>query len=57
MNPLLTAAASSIGLRWLLGVTTVLFLACYAGWAAWAYASHNKQRMDEAGKLPLVLGD
>ncbi len=57
MNELTHAAAASIGLRWLLGATTVIFLACFAGWAMWAYASHNKQRMDEAGRLPLVLGD
>ena len=57
MNTLLHAAAGTIGLRWILGVTTVTFFACFAGWAAWAYASHNKQHMDEAGRLPIVLGD
>jgi cbb3-type cytochrome oxidase subunit 3 len=42
---------------WLLGLTTLLFMAIQVGWAVWAYAPSQRQRMEEAARIPLDGGD
>ncbi len=51
MNHVLAAAV--VEYAWVMGVTTVLFMVCFAGWAWWAYSSANRERLDEAARLPL----
>jgi cbb3-type cytochrome oxidase subunit 3 len=36
-----------------MGAMTVLFLACFAGWASWAWLPSNRANMDAAARLPL----
>ncbi len=55
MNHVLAAAV--VEHAWLLAVTTVLFIACFLGWTLWAYASANRERMNEAARLPLLEDD
>ncbi len=51
MNHVLNSAL--VEYAWIMGVTTVLFMTCFVGWTLWAYSSANRQRMDEAARLPL----
>jgi cbb3-type cytochrome oxidase subunit 3 len=53
VNPLYKEAAQYVEYGWLMGVTTVLFLACFVGWTWWAYSSHNRERMEAAARMPL----
>jgi cbb3-type cytochrome oxidase subunit 3 len=54
MNHILHAGARSVELGWLLGLTTIVFLLCFLGWTWWAYSSRNRERMDQAARLPLM---
>ena len=54
MNHILHAGAQSAHLGWLLGVTTVVFLLCFLGWTWWAYSAGNRERMNQAARLPLM---
>lgn len=56
MNPLIREAAASVQGGWLLGVMTVVFFACFAGWVAWAWAPQNRARMEEAARQPFMDG-
>ena len=56
MNEVYRTAAETARLGWLLGVLTVLFLACFLYWAWWAYAARNRTRLDEASRMPLTDG-
>jgi cbb3-type cytochrome oxidase subunit 3 len=56
MNPLLHEAAGSVRMGWLLGLMTVVFLALFIAWIAWAYAPRRKAAMDEYARLPLDDG-
>ncbi len=44
MNPIINAASANSELGWLMGLTTVLFVATFAFWTWWAYASKHKAR-------------
>ncbi len=55
MNHVLTSAVIEHG--WILAVSTVLFIACFVGWTWWAYAGANRERLDEAARLPLREDD
>ena len=57
MNPLFREAALLAQGGWIMGVMTVVFLACFVGWSWWAYAAHNRSRMDEAARLPFTTGE
>ena len=54
MNPLFQAAKASmtdeVGL--LMGVMTVVFMAIFVGWSAWAYTPSRKAQMEAFGNLP-----
>ena len=39
--------------NFLRGLITVLSLACFVAIAVWAYSSRNRERFDEAARLPL----
>jgi cbb3-type cytochrome oxidase subunit 3 len=54
MNHVLHLGAMSVSHGWLLGVTTVVFLLCFLGWTWWAYSAGNRERMNQAARLPLM---
>ncbi len=54
MNHILHAGAQTVSYVWLMGVTTVLFLVCFLGWTWWAYSARNRQRMNDAARMPLL---
>ena len=56
MNPLLREAAASVQGGWLLGIMTLVFFACFAGWIIWAWAPHNRERLEEAARQPFMDG-
>jgi cbb3-type cytochrome oxidase subunit 3 len=35
---------------------TVVFFACFAGWIIWAWAPHNRERLEEAARQPFMDG-
>ena len=55
MNPVLRSAVVQYG--WIMGLTTIVFMACFIGWTLWAYSSANRERMNEAARLPLLEDD
>lgn len=57
MNPVFREAAELARLGWVMGVATVVFVACFVGWTWWAYSASNRARMAEAALLPLSTGD
>jgi len=57
MNQVYRDAAAAVQQGWVLGVMTVIFLACFLGWVVWAYLPRHKAAMDEAARLPLTEGD
>lgn len=57
MNHVLHAGAETVRYGWLLGVTTALFIACFVGWCSWAFAAHNRDRLNQAARLPLDSED
>ena len=57
MNPVLTAAAESISLGWLMGIMTVFFLVAFMAWVWWAYTPRHKAMLDEAAMLPFSDGE
>jgi cbb3-type cytochrome oxidase subunit 3 len=56
MNPIVNAAADSSELGWLMGLTTVLFIATFVFWTWWAYTAKNKARWEADSRLPLNDG-
>ncbi len=57
MNPVREAAAQAAGLGWVMGVSMLLFLVCFLGWAVWVYLPVNRARLEAAARLPLDDGD
>ncbi len=55
MNHVLAAAV--IDHAWILGVMTIVFIGCFVGWTWWAYSSANRERFEEAARLPLLEDD
>ena len=56
MNPLLQTAAESISLGWLAGLVTVFFTVWFIGWTWWAFSPKNKEKFEEAARMPLSDG-
>lgn len=56
MNPLLSDAANSVQLGWLLGVMTVVFFAVFLGWIWYAWSPRHRQLMEEAAQMPFSEG-
>jgi cbb3-type cytochrome oxidase subunit 3 len=57
MNPVYREAAVHVQHAWIMGVMTLLFIACFVGWTWWAYSKRNRARMAQAALLPLTTGD
>lgn len=57
MNPVLQATAESISFGWIGGVVTAAFIACFVGWTWWAFSPRNKQKFEEAARMPLSDGE
>jgi len=56
MNPLLKEAAEHVTLGWLLGLTTVLFVAAFLFWIWWAWRAGNRARWEADSRLPFNDG-
>lgn len=56
MNEVFRAAAETARLGWIMGVLTVLFIACFVYWSWWVYAARNRTWLDEASRLPFTDG-
>jgi cbb3-type cytochrome oxidase subunit 3 len=56
MNQVIQAAAESVQLGWLMGIMTVFFIVWFVGWTWWAFSPRNKEKMEEAAKMPLADG-
>lgn len=56
MNQIFQAAAEHVRLGWLMGLLTVFFFAWFIGWTVWALHPKNKQRLEEAARMPLSDG-
>lgn len=55
MSQILHGAETDLG--WMMGWTTLLFVASMVGWTLWAYAPWRRQLMEDAGRIPLEGGD
>lgn len=53
MNTVLMQAAETASMGWLLGLTTFLFMALFAGWVVWLWSPSQARAMDAASLLPL----
>lgn len=57
LNPVFQAAANNTELGWLMGMTTVCFVACFLGWTWWAMRPANREHWEAIGRLPLEDDD
>lgn len=53
MNPIFKAASDSAQLGWVMGATTIMFIAFFAVWTWWAYRPANAAKWEAAGMIPL----
>ena len=53
MNTVPMQAAESAGLGWMLGITTLMFMALFVGWFVWLWSPGQAQNMEAASRLPL----
>lgn len=53
LNPVIRAAAENTQMGWLLAVTTVFFMVAFLGWIWVAYNPANRERWEQAGRMPL----
>jgi cbb3-type cytochrome oxidase subunit 3 len=56
MNPLFKEAADHVRLGWLMGAVTVLFVVAFLGWVWWAWSGHNREKLEQASRMPLNDG-
>lgn len=56
MNALIREAAASVDFGWLLGALTILFLAIFLAWVWVAYAPKNRDKWEEASRMPFMDG-
>ena len=57
MTSLFKQAAESVTLGWLMGITTVGFMAVFVFWTWWAWSSRNRARWEADSRLPLNDGE
>ena len=57
MNHVFAQAAGALDNVWVMAITTVIFLALFIAWTAWAYSSGNRERMERAARMPLAEDD
>ncbi len=53
MNHVLAQAGGLAQHGWIAGVVTVVFFALFVGLIWWTYARRNRERMEQAARLPL----
>jgi cytochrome c oxidase cbb3-type subunit 4 len=41
---------------WLAGLVTVFFIVWFVGWTWWAFSPKNKEKFEEAARMPLSDG-
>jgi len=56
MNQIIQAAAQSIQLGWLMGLMTIFFILWFLGWTWWAFSPRNKEKLEEAARMPFSDG-
>ena len=56
MNPLIEQASESIGLGVLATIMTILFMVGFFAWVWYAYRPANRQKFEDAAKLPFEEG-
>jgi cbb3-type cytochrome oxidase subunit 3 len=56
MSALFKQAADSVTLGWLLGITTVGFIAAFLFWIWWAWTGKNRARWEADSRLPFNDG-
>jgi cbb3-type cytochrome oxidase subunit 3 len=57
MSTFFKQAAESVTLGWLMGLTTVGFMAVFGFWIWWAMSSRNRTRWEADSRLPLNDGE
>ncbi|NLG63048.1 MAG: CcoQ/FixQ family Cbb3-type cytochrome c oxidase assembly chaperone [Candidatus Cloacimonetes bacterium] len=57
MNPVFRDGAAYVQHAWIMGVMTALFIVCFIGWTRWAYSKANRQKFEDAARLPLTTGE
>lgn len=57
MNELTRVASQTADGAWVLGLMTAVFLLFFLGWAAWAWAPSNSEKMKRAARMPLEDGE
>lgn len=53
MNVVFEAARAAVQDGWLMGLMTLVFMAAFLGWTAWAWWPGNRVAIDAAARLPL----
>ena len=56
MNDLLREAAQTVDFGWVLGGVTIVFLGVFLAWAWWAYTPKNREKWEEAARMPFTDG-
>ncbi len=56
MSSFFKQAAESVTQGWLLGITTIGFMATFIFWIWWAWSSRNRSRWEADSRLPLNDG-
>lgn len=56
MNPLIEQASEAIGLGGLATVMMILFMVGFLGWVWYAYRPANRDRFEDAARLPFEEG-
>jgi len=56
MNHIIQAAAESVQLGWFMGIMTIFFILWFVGWTWWAFSPRNKEKMEEAARMPFSDG-
>ena len=56
MNPIVREATERLPYGWILGVTTLVFMAGFLFWIWWAWTAKNKARWEADSRLPLNDG-
>ncbi len=54
MNPVFAQATGIAEHAWIMGVVTIVFIACFLGAIWWAFARRNRARFERAARLPLM---
>lgn len=56
MNPLIEQASEAIGLGWMATIMTLLFVVAFCAWVWYAFTPANRQKFEDAARLPFDEG-